>query len=196
MNIESDQTSQIKLFIEQNLIALQQTFTPEQYAVLDQMGEITKKALEEGHKILLCGNGGSAADSQHIAAEFIGRFKKERKSFPAIALTTDSSILTCLANDYSYDYVFARQVEGLGQPGDILIGISTSGNSKNVLEAVNRAKAKGLTTLGFTGQEGGAIKTAADLVFCAQSNETAYIQSSHIIALHAICHQIDLTSDG
>ena len=114
----------------------------------------------EGHKVLFCGNGGSAADSQHLAAEFVGRFQKERKGLPAIALTVDTSILTAVANDYGYDTVFARQVQALGEPGDVLVGISTSGNSKNVLLAVEEARAKGITCIGMTAEGGGKMAAA------------------------------------
>ena len=114
-------------------------------------------AFKSGHKLFFCGNGGSAADSQHIAAEFVGRFQKERKAWPAIALTTDTSALTALGNDYTFDIVFSRQLQALGQKGDVLIAISTSGNSKNVLEAVKQAKAMGITTIGVTGGKGGQL---------------------------------------
>ncbi|MBF0570131.1 MAG: D-sedoheptulose 7-phosphate isomerase [Candidatus Omnitrophica bacterium] len=144
-----------------------------------------------GGKVLLCGNGGSAADSQHIAAEFIGRFQKERRALAAIALTTDTSILTSLANDYSYDLVFARQVEALGQKGDILIGISTSGKSANVLKAIEKAKAQGLTTVAFTGGDGGPMAQAADIAVIVPSKVTARIQESHIALFHALCEVVE-----
>ena len=152
-------------------------------------GEIAE-AFKRGNKILLCGNGGSAADAQHIAAEFIGRFKLERKSLPAIALTTDSSILTAIGNDYAYDQVFSRQVEGLGRKGDILIAISTSGNSKNVLEAARRARAMGIQVFGFTGRSG-ALRGLADLVFQADSDKTPHVQEMHITALHAVSEAVE-----
>src|ERR1039458_5539787 len=119
--------------------------------------------ITNGHKLFFCGNGGSAADSQHIAAEFVGRFQKERKAWPAIALTTDSSALTALGNDYSFDIVFSRQLQALGQKGDVLIAISTSGNSKNVLEAVKQAKAMGIVTVGVTGGSGGQLAASCDI---------------------------------
>lgn len=144
-----------------------------------------------GGKLLFCGNGGSAADSQHIAAEFIGRFQKERRSLPAIALTTDSSILTALGNDYSYDIVFARQVEGLGKPGDLLFGISTSGNSRNVIEAVKRAKAMGIKTVSLTGGTGGELAKLTDINLNVPSKITARIQESHLCIEHAICDLVE-----
>lgn len=149
------------------------------------------QALQSGHKILICGNGGSAADSQHIAAEFVGRFHKERISLPAIALTVDTSILTAVGNDYSYDVVFKRQVEGLGNKGDVLIGISTSGNSKNVVAAMEEAKKKGLYTVAFTGEKDSKCSELADVTLQVPSMVTARIQECHILAAHIICNYVD-----
>ena len=148
-------------------------------------------ALKSGHKLFFCGNGGSAADSQHIAAEFIGRFQKERKALPAIALTTDSSALTALGNDYSFDIVFSRQLQALGQKGDVLIAISTSGNSKNVLEAVKQAKAMGITTVGVTGGSGGPLASLSDIAIIAASTKTARIQESHLVIFHSLCELVE-----
>ena len=148
-------------------------------------------AIKNDGKILLCGNGGSAADSQHIAAELIGRFQKERKSIPAIALTTDASILTSLANDYSFDIIFSRQVEGLGKRGDVLLGISTSGNSPNVVKAVEQAKKMGLVTVAMTGWDGGKLTKIADIAIVVPSTNTARIQESHIAFAHAICEVVE-----
>ncbi len=158
---------------------------------MEKIAEMAAEALRSGHKILLCGNGGSAADSQHIAAEFVGRFKRERRSLAAIALTTDTSILTAIGNDYGYELIFARQVEGLAEKGDLLFALSTSGNSKNVLEAVKAARAKGVTAVGFTGQGGGALKSAVDYCFQAQSAQTPHIQEVHITALHALSEVVE-----
>ena len=155
------------------------------------MAEICYKALKCGNKILICGNGGSAADAQHIAAEFVGRFHNERISLPAIALTTDTSILTAVANDYNYDRVFSRQVEGLGNPGDVLWGISTSGNSVNVNEALRGAKKKGLITIGSTGKTGGDMVNLCDEVLIVPSDVTARIQEVHLLAAHCICELLD-----
>lgn len=141
-------------------------------------------ALRSGGKILVCGNGGSAADAQHFAAELIGRFEKERESLPAIALTTDTSILTALGNDYGFDSVFERQIKGLGRTGDVLIGISTSGNSPNVVRAVARAKESGLTTIGLLGNDGGKIAPLADIPVIVPHWVTARIQEAHIFILH------------
>ena len=177
--------------IEEHEEAVRKSFAPAQAGVLEEIAREILKAFNAGRKILLCGNGGSAADSQHIAAEFIGRFKRERKSLPAVALTTDTSVLTSLANDYDYTKIFSRQVQGLGQKGDILIAISTSGNSKNVLAAVRQAREQGLRTIGFTGAQGGALKGTADLCFQAQSDKTPHIQEVHITALHALSEVVE-----
>ncbi len=166
--------------------AFKESFTPENLKVLDEITERIVQAFRRGNKIMLCGNGGSAADAQHIAAEFVGRFKRERKSLPSIALTTDTSILTAIANDYAYDLVFARQVEGLGQKGDILIAISTSGTSKNVIQAARKAKEMGIAVIGFTGKSGRELQNLSELIFLAGSEKTPHIQEMHITALHAI----------
>lgn len=158
---------------------------------IEKMAVLCAKALEEGHKILLCGNGGSAADAQHIAAEFVGRFHNERISLPAIALTTDTSILTAVGNDYSYDRVFARQVEGLGQKGDVFWGITTSGNSANVVEAAKLAKEKGLVVIGSLGKDGGKMAPLCDAALIVPDDSTARIQEMHILCAHSICEVID-----
>ncbi len=151
---------------------------------IEKAGERLAASLKKGNKILICGNGGSAADAQHFAAELVGRFEKERQAFPAIALTTDTSNLTAIGNDYGYDRVFARQVEGLGLPGDILICISTSGNSENLLLAAETAREKGVTTIGLLGKEGGLLKGKADLSVTVRQKVTARIQEAHIFILH------------
>lgn len=155
--------------------------------------EAVIKAFKGGHKVFFCGNGGSAADSQHIAAEFVGRFQKERKAWPAIALTTDSSALTALGNDYTFDIVFSRQLQALGQKGDVLIAISTSGNSKNVLEAVKQAKSMGIITVGVTGGKGGQLAIHCDITIIAASTKTARIQESHLVIFHSICELVENT---
>lgn len=147
--------------------------------------------LHGGGKVFFCGNGGSAADSQHIAAEFIGRFQKERRSLAAIALTTDTSILTALGNDYSFDVVFARQIEGLGKSGDLLFAISTSGNSRNVIEAVKKAKKTGIKTVSLTGGNGGELAKLTDISLIVPSKTTARIQESHLCIEHAICDLVE-----
>lgn len=144
-----------------------------------------------GGKILLAGNGGSAADAQHIAAEFVGRFVRERMSLPAIALTTDTSALTAIANDYGFEAVFARQIAGLGNENDVFIGISTSGNSPNIVRAVATAREKGLKTLIFSGRDGGILRGSADVEIIVPSDVTARIQEMHILVGHIICEFVD-----
>ncbi|MBU6333874.1 MAG: SIS domain-containing protein [Chloroflexi bacterium] len=147
--------------------------------------------LAGGGKLLLCGNGGSAADAQHVAAELVVRFRRERRALPAIALTTDTSQLTAIGNDYDFTRLFARQVEALARPGDLLVAISTSGNSPNVLAAVATARQLGVATLGFSGTPGGALARSADCCYLAPSAVTARIQEAHIVVWHAICECID-----
>ncbi len=165
--------------------------------LLEQTKLIEKVAIEiitaykKGNKILICGNGGSAADSQHMAAELVGRFKKERKGLPAIALTTDTSILTAIGNDYGYDKVFSRQVEAHGQKGDIFIGISTSGNSKNIIEAINIAKEKNMIVICLLGGSGGLIKSMCDIDITINSKNTPRIQESHETIIHILCDLIE-----
>lgn len=164
---------------------------PVQLAAIEKMAMICKAAIRDGHKILLCGNGGSAADSQHIAAEFVGRFVKERCGLPAIALTTDTSILTAIGNDYGYDEVFRRQVEALGREGDVLIGISTSGNSGNIVKAFEQAKKQGVKTLTLTGQKDSKMSALADVTLKVPAPVTARVQECHIMVGHMICEYID-----
>ncbi|MBE58322.1 MAG: phosphoheptose isomerase [Gammaproteobacteria bacterium] len=163
--------------------------------VLLEIAELASSTIKADKKIMLCGNGGSAADSQHIAAEFIGRFEKERKSMAAIALTTDTSALTAIGNDYGYEEVFSRQVEGLGQSGDLLIGISTSGNSKNVVKALEVAKKKGIRTVALVGNKpNGVMQAIANYVLVAPSTNTARIQECHILMMHTICQLVESES--
>jgi D-sedoheptulose 7-phosphate isomerase len=148
-------------------------------------------ALRAGGKVLLAGNGGSAADAQHIAAEFLSRFKFDRAPLPALALTTDTSVLTAIGNDYGFEQVFERQVRGLAQRGDILIAISTSGRSPNVLAALEAARELGVTTIGFTGSGGSPMRAVCDLVLAAPCEETALVQQVHITAAHAVCGLVE-----
>jgi len=142
-------------------------------------------------KILIAGNGGSAADAQHFAAELVGRYGFDRPSLPALALTTDTSNLTAIGNDYGYDYVFSRQLEGMGQEGDLFIGISTSGNSQNILNAFASAKKRGITTVALTGRDGGKMAEVADHTLIVPSNATPRIQESHLLIEHMICDAIE-----
>ena len=158
---------------------------------LEIASKLAIETLKNGNKILLCGNGGSAADAQHIAAELTGRYKTERKGLPGIALTTDTSALTAIGNDYGYDRVFDRQVEALANKGDLLIGISTSGNSTNVINALKVAREMGCKTLGLTGRDGGAMNELCDINLVVPSNDTPRIQEMHILFEHTICQIID-----
>jgi len=160
-------------------------------AQVEELAAQIVKAFKEGHKVILMGNGGSASDAQHIAAEFVGRFKKERGSLPALALNTNSSTLTAVGNDYSYDVVFSRQIGGFAQKGDVVIGISTSGNSKNVYLALALAKQKGCFTAGFLGKDGGTIKAVCDLPLVVAVKDTPHIQECHIFMGHCVCDLVD-----
>ena len=163
-----------------------------QQELLERIALAMVQAISAGKKVLWCGNGGSAADSQHLAAEIVGRFRRERRGLPSVALTTDTSILTAVANDYGYDSIFSRQVEAIGQPGDILVGLSTSGNSKNVVAAVKAARARNLVTVAFTGEGGGQLVDLADYLFAVPSKDTARIQEAHILVGHMLCDWIEL----
>lgn len=158
---------------------------------IERIAVEVKKALANGNKVMFCGNGGSAADSQHLAAEFVGRFQKERQGLPAIALTVDTSILTAVGNDYGYDKVFVRQVEALANKGDVLVGISTSGNSANVVEAVKLAKEKGLYCVGMTAAGGGKLKELCDECIAVPAKVTARAQEMHILIGHILCELVD-----
>lgn len=160
-------------------------------APLSKLESLVVAALQSGGKILAFGNGGSAADAQHLAAEFTIRFVKRRRALAAVALTTDTSALTACGNDFGFDQIFARQIEALGRPGDVAIGISTSGNSPNVVAALERARAQGLTTAAFSGEDGGKLREIADPLILVPSQETARIQEMHMLLLHILCAEID-----
>ena len=155
------------------------------------VGEKMVLALRDGKKLFFFGNGGSAADAQHLAAEFVGRFDRQRRALPAIALTTDTSVLTSISNDYSYESVFARQLEGLGSPGDIAVGISTSGNSPNVLSGIRSAKEIGLVAVGMTGLSGKELLELSDYCIRVPSDHTPRIQEAHILIGHILCEMVD-----
>ncbi len=161
------------------------------FPLISDVGLAMQACIKNGGKILLMGNGGSAADSQHIAAEIVGRFKKERKGMPAIALTTDTSILTSVGNDYGYDYIFARQIEALCRPEDLVIGFTTSGNSANVVNAMQAAKEIGAVTVGLTGGTGGKLTAISDFNLIMPSNVTARIQEAHIFVGHCLCEILE-----
>ena len=184
----------MKNAIIKEFLAHQETIAKVIETMQEPLLEASKLAVETlraGNKILLCGNGGSAADAQHIAAELTGRYKTERRGLPGIALTTDTSALTAIGNDYGYDRVFDRQVEALANKGDLLIGISTSGNSTNVINALKVAREMGCKTLGLTGRDGGAMNELCDINLVVPSNDTPRIQEMHILFAHTICQIID-----
>jgi D-sedoheptulose 7-phosphate isomerase len=163
-------------------------------AEIAKAGTALANALKSGKKALACGNGGSAADSQHFAAEIVGRFERERPGMPAIALTVDTSALTAIANDYDFDRVFSRQVEALGQPGDVLLGISTSGNSKNVIEAIKAAHVRGMGVIALTGRDGGAMGKmlrAGDHHLNVAHPRTMRVQEIHLLVIHCLCEVVD-----
>ena len=161
-----------------------------------RVSELTAASMKAGGKLLVAGNGGSAADAQHLAAEFVGRLVVNRPALRAIALTTDTSILTAVGNDFSFDHVIERQVEALGLPGDIFLGISTSGSSRNILKAAHLAKKMGLTTVGFTGNDGGALAKSCDLSIVVPSTETMNIQEAHLALEHIFCMLVELCYFG
>lgn len=166
----------------------------EQESVLERIAQEMTRATLGGGKVLWCGNGGSAADSQHLAAEFVGRFRRERRGLASIALTTDTSILTAVGNDYGYDQVFSRQVEALCAPGDVVVGISTSGNSKNVCLALDAARQLGAFTVSMTGAGGGAMAGIADAAIRINSKDTARIQEGHILCGHMLCDWVEISA--
>ncbi|WP_455223486.1 D-sedoheptulose-7-phosphate isomerase [Kaarinaea lacus] len=182
----------IKSQLEASCLVKQQML--ENAAILQSIEDACSRciaALKAGNKIILAGNGGSAADAQHIAAELVGRFETERPGLPAITLTTNSSTVTAVANDFNYDNIFRRQIQALGQPGDVFIGISTSGNSPNVIAAIEQCKSQEITVIGLTGETGGKMREICDLCVQVPSRNTARIQESHITIGHILCSQID-----
>ena len=182
----------MKNLIQQSVeesIQTKKDFFSENIEKIESCASMMAGTLKKDRKILLFGNGGSAADCQHIAAEFVNRFQMERRPLPAIALTTDTSIITSIGNDYSFDDIFSKQLQALGEKGDIALGISTSGNSPNVIKAVRKAKQTGLSIIGFSGSKG-KLKELSDFSFCVDSDTTARIQEVHILLAHILC---DLT---
>ncbi|MFO7784585.1 MAG: D-sedoheptulose-7-phosphate isomerase [Thermodesulfobacteriota bacterium] len=172
-------------------VKVKQGFVRESGGALIQVAERISQAFTSDRKLLICGNGGSAADAQHLAAEFVNRFVLERPPLPAVALTTDTSILTSIGNDYSFDEIFSKQVKAIGKEGDILLAISTSGDSPNVTEAVRVGREMGLYTVAMTGGDGGTLRRIADLSLVVKSKVTARIQETHIFAGHIICQLVD-----
>ncbi len=172
-------------------IATLQAFQEEGLAQVVRAAELISRSLAAGGKLLVFGNGGSAADAQHLAAELVNRYQLERPALPAVALTTDTSILTSIANDYHYDQVFVRQLKALGRAGDVALGISTSGRSANVLEALAAARERGLGTVGLTGREGGEMASWCDILITVPSSDTPRIQEVHAVVVHLLCELVD-----
>jgi D-sedoheptulose 7-phosphate isomerase len=192
--LSQDSKDPIAKHLEGSLAALQRA--TQDAALLDvarKIAAVILAALRSGNKLLVVGNGGSAADAQHIAAEIVGRYKQDRPGYAAIALTTDTSALTSIANDYGFEQVFARQVEGLGQRGDVLVTLSTSGKSPNILAALRTARERGLVTVGFTGSKGENLRSQCDHLLVAPSDDTPVIQQIHLAVGHAICDEIEQT---
>jgi len=183
---------QIKSLINSSIEVKQKVLKDPQLlkTIADSVDLITN-ALKKGNRIYFCGNGGSAADAQHLAAEFSGRFYKDRKALPAEALHCNTSYITAVANDYSYDVIYARLIEGIGEKGDVLIGLSTSGNSVNIVKAFEIARQKGISTIAFTGGSGGVLKSTSDLLINVPSSDTPRIQESHILIGHIICFLVE-----
>jgi D-sedoheptulose 7-phosphate isomerase len=191
-------TEQVRAHFAES-IALKQRMSETLAPAIAAAAEALAAALAAGHKVLACGNGGSAADCQHFAAELVGRFERERPGLPAIALTVDTSALTAIGNDYSFDVVFSRQLGALGAKGDVLVALSTSGNSRNVIEAMKAARAKGMSVIALTGHDGGAMGKllgAGDHHLNVAHTRTARIQEVHILALHALCDLTDTILHG
>ena len=195
---QNNQTNLVKIIensLNEHLQVFQNIFN-EELANIEQCAELIYQTLSNGKKILFCGNGGSAADAQHLAAEFVGRYETERRAFPAIALTTDTSGLTAIANDYGFERVFTRQIEALANAGDLLIAISTSGNSPNIISAVMTAREKGCQTIGMTGKQGKKLASLCDATILVPSERTARIQEAHITIGHIWCEIIDARVEG
>ena len=188
--IMSSFIAQIRKSVEEN-IEVKQRLLLDHCQVIEQIAREMIQTLKEGNKIILFGNGGSAADAQHIAAELMGRFAAQRPSLPAIALTANTSTLTAIGNDFGYEFIFSRQVEGIARHGDLVIGISTSGKSPNVLRGIQAAKQMGIKTASFVGANGGPIGKEADLSFVVPSHNTQRIQETHIMVGHILCELIE-----
>jgi D-sedoheptulose 7-phosphate isomerase len=185
-------TDKIKNIIDASIKVKQQLLLNDEIInTVNDCVNVMVTAFKNGNKVLFCGNGGSASDAQHLAAEFSGRFYKDRDALPAEALHCNTSYLTAVANDYSYDVIYSRLVKGIGNKGDVLVGLSTSGNSKNIVAAFETAKEKGIITIGFTGESGGVMKSISDYLLNVPSFDTPRIQESHIMLGHIICEMVE-----
>ena len=183
--------------LAQSIATMQAVLADEQiHQTMLNIGKLTADSMQSGGKLLVAGNGGSAADSQHLVAEFVARLTINRPALRAIALTTDSSILTAIGNDWTFDYIFARQIEALGQPGDVFLGISTSGNSKDIVRALHEAKKRGVHTIGFTGNDGGTMRELCDHNIIIPSTVTMNIQESHLALEHIFCMLVERYTFG
>jgi len=177
--------------IEESIGVKQKMLSPENLSALDGISKKIALCYKNGKKLVVFGNGGSASDAQHFTTEIVARFEKNRKALPALALTTNTSMITAIGNDFGYDDVFSRQVEGLVCAGDVVIGISTSGNSVNVLKGLQMAKTHGAMSIGFSGRAGGALLKETEICFCAPSSVTARVQECHILAIHILCSLLE-----
>ena len=187
----------IQSFIEESIKTKQSLIGDEKILTgIEKAINLVSDSLKNQGKVMVFGNGGSAADAQHFAGEIVGRYKRERKGYPAIALTTDTSIITSVANDYSFDAIFSRQIEALGKKGDIAFGISTSGNSKNVIEGIKKAKELGISTICLLGKDGGKLKDLAELSIVIPSDNIPRIQEAHILIIHIICEEVEKNLDN
>ena len=184
----SDEFSALFRQIASNMASVADSAYP---GSIERAADLVSSTFTAGGKLLVFGNGGSSADAQHFAAEFVGRFAAERRALPAVALTTNQALLTAWSNDYSFDDVFARQIDALGAPGDLAFGISTSGTSKNVVRALERARVRGLATVGLTGADGGAMTAFCDVLLAVPLTTTARIQEVHLVTYHAICAAVE-----
>jgi len=185
-------TGKIKKIVQSSISVKQQVLQSEELiSTIEKVVSVIVKAFQNGKHVYFCGNGGSAADAQHMAAEFSGRFYSDRKALPAEALHCNTSYLTAVANDYGFDVIYSRIIDGIGQEGDVLVGLSTSGNSKNIIKAFETAKGKKIVTVGFTGENGGGMKSCSDYLINIPSTDTPRIQESHIMAGHIICQLVE-----
>lgn len=190
--MQSDGKQFAREYLAESLAAMTTFASDQSFAnTLGSVAKVITDALRNGHKLLIAGNGGSAADAQHIAGEFVSRLAFDRAPLAAIALTTDTTALTAIGNDYGYDFVFERQVQALGQPGDVFLGISTSGKSPNVLRALAMARSLGVVTVGFTGSQNGPLRELCDLLLAVPSTKTAIVQQIHITAAHTVCALVE-----
>lgn len=186
----TDQLDCVENYLKEHRTALERVtseLAPEIVRAANQL----VRTVTSGGQVLICGNGGSAADAQHFAAELVGRFRRERQALPAVALTTDTSALTAIGNDYGFTYIFSRQVEALASRGDVLVGISTSGHSSNVLEAVRAARDRGCATIGLLGRDGGTIAAEVDLALVVPAEATSHVQEAHIVIIHLLCELVE-----